>query len=251
MAFVKKTWEARSGTGLDKFTVGDLGVKQITPAPDSITQQGTALSAANFNDLEDRIEAGFNDITTGSSVYLNGASAPTNPARFYAPTTYGANGKTLVAKGSGVAPEWWMLPLTGTESCYIKYCTSSGGTSTTSNYTGNWGSYIDNMIQNNQDATYYSYRKIGEGLNSSGVKKDVYILQMYWSASTDSWAAGFHSFPFSFNEIYAIWSNALGGWWKDYHAGRTRITSYSLTGVQTNENQAGIGTMVTVIGLHS
>ena len=62
MAFVKRTWMARIGTGLNKFIIGekDANDKQtLVNSPDSVTQQGDVISADNLNDLEDRIEEAF------------------------------------------------------------------------------------------------------------------------------------------------------------------------------------------------
>ena len=63
MAFEKRTWFARLGLGLNKFIIGEkdsAGKQELTNSPDSITQQGDVISADNLNDLENRIEAGFN-----------------------------------------------------------------------------------------------------------------------------------------------------------------------------------------------
>lgn len=63
MAFEKRTWFARLGLGLNKFIIGDKdaeGKQELTNSPDSITQQGDVISADNLNDLENRIQAGFN-----------------------------------------------------------------------------------------------------------------------------------------------------------------------------------------------
>ena len=65
MAYSKKTWKARQGTGLNKFILGTVdsqGRQTITNLPDQITESGDALSADNFNDFEDRIEDGFTDV---------------------------------------------------------------------------------------------------------------------------------------------------------------------------------------------
>lgn len=65
MAFEKRTWLARIGTGLNKFIIGakDANNKQtLENSPDSVTQQGDVISADNLNDLEDRIEAGLDGI---------------------------------------------------------------------------------------------------------------------------------------------------------------------------------------------
>lgn len=58
MAYNKKVWKDRIGTGLDKYLVGvadSRGRKTITSSPDSITQEGDVLNAESMNDLEDRI----------------------------------------------------------------------------------------------------------------------------------------------------------------------------------------------------
>lgn len=62
MAFEKRTWFARLGTGLNKFIIGekDANNKQtLVNAPDSVDQQGDVISADNLNDLEARIESEF------------------------------------------------------------------------------------------------------------------------------------------------------------------------------------------------
>jgi len=62
MAFVKRTWLARIGTGLNKFIIGekDANNKQtLTNSPDTVSQEGDVISADNLNDLEDRIDDAF------------------------------------------------------------------------------------------------------------------------------------------------------------------------------------------------
>ena len=66
MAYERRTWYQRLGQGLNKFLIGEKdaeGKQELTNAPDSITQQGDVISADNLNDLEGRIQAGFNDLT--------------------------------------------------------------------------------------------------------------------------------------------------------------------------------------------
>ena len=60
--FVKRTWLARLGEGLNKFIIGEKdanGKQTLVNSPDSVTQQGDVISAPNMNDLEDRILEGF------------------------------------------------------------------------------------------------------------------------------------------------------------------------------------------------
>lgn len=67
MAFVKRTWLARIGIGLNKFLIGDKdsqGKQTLVNDPDSISQAGDVISADNLNDLEDRIDNAFGDVNT-------------------------------------------------------------------------------------------------------------------------------------------------------------------------------------------
>lgn len=67
MAFVKRTWLARIGTGLNKFIIGekDANNKQtLTNSPDTVSRQGDVISADNLNDLEDRIDDEFTSQNT-------------------------------------------------------------------------------------------------------------------------------------------------------------------------------------------
>ena len=64
MAFSKRTWKGRQGTGLNKFSIGGASPVTIINQPDSVTDQGDALSAGNLNDLEQRIYDAFEDEAT-------------------------------------------------------------------------------------------------------------------------------------------------------------------------------------------
>lgn len=89
MAFVKRTWMARIGTGLNKFIIGekDANDKQtLVNSPDSVTQQGDVISADNLNDLEDRIEDGFDgkqDVLTFDDVPTAGSNNPVKSGGVY------------------------------------------------------------------------------------------------------------------------------------------------------------------------
>lgn len=67
MAFVKKTWKNRIAEYINRrqLTKEDGSTELVTVARDegTISQEGDAFNAANMNDLEDRIEAGFADVT--------------------------------------------------------------------------------------------------------------------------------------------------------------------------------------------
>lgn len=63
MAYQSKTWKNRAGTGLNKYKDSVSGdTLELINTPDSVTEAGDAFSAANMNDLESRIAAGFADI---------------------------------------------------------------------------------------------------------------------------------------------------------------------------------------------
>lgn len=68
MAFNKRTWKGRQGTGLNKFSINGATPVPVINQPDSVTEQGDALSAGNLNDLEDRIYDAFDDIADGTQV---------------------------------------------------------------------------------------------------------------------------------------------------------------------------------------
>ena len=66
MGFTKKTWKNRIAEYINRrlITMEDGSTNLVTVARDegTISQEGDAFNAANMNDLEDRIEAGFEEI---------------------------------------------------------------------------------------------------------------------------------------------------------------------------------------------
>lgn len=66
MGFTKKTWKNRIAEYINRrlITMEDGSTNLVTVARDegTISQEGDAFNAANMNDLEDRIEAGFTEI---------------------------------------------------------------------------------------------------------------------------------------------------------------------------------------------
>lgn len=66
MGFTKKTWKNRIAEYINRrlLTNEDGSTELVTVARDegTISQEGDAFNAANMNDLEDRIEAGFTEI---------------------------------------------------------------------------------------------------------------------------------------------------------------------------------------------
>lgn len=67
MGFTKKTWKNRIAEYINRrlITMEDGNTNLVTVARDegTISQEGDAFNAANMNDLEDRIEAGFADVS--------------------------------------------------------------------------------------------------------------------------------------------------------------------------------------------
>lgn len=77
MAFNKRTWKDRESQYPDRrkcvnVATGAVVTFDVTREEGQVTQEGTALNAATFNDLEDRISAGINGATltpgTGISI---------------------------------------------------------------------------------------------------------------------------------------------------------------------------------------
>lgn len=64
MAFNKRTWKGRQGTGLNKFSINGATPVTIVNQPDTLTEVGDALSAGNLNDLETRIGDEFDIVET-------------------------------------------------------------------------------------------------------------------------------------------------------------------------------------------
>ena len=72
MGFTKKTWKNRIAEYINRrlITMEDGSTNLVTVARDegTISQEGDAFNAANMNDLEDRIEAGFADVTQSLTI---------------------------------------------------------------------------------------------------------------------------------------------------------------------------------------
>lgn len=85
MSYTKQTWLARLGAGLNKFiNSGDSHNLELTPNPDSISQEGTPFTADRMNHIEDGIYAAheyLGNIMPGSytnkALYLNYNGKPT------------------------------------------------------------------------------------------------------------------------------------------------------------------------------
>ena len=78
MAFSKRTWKAREGVGLNKFSIDGAPAVTIKSTPDAVTQNGDTLSASNLNDLEDRIYNAVAGVENAVSSGLAGIKALTN-----------------------------------------------------------------------------------------------------------------------------------------------------------------------------
>ena len=75
MGFTKKTWKNRIVEYINRrqITMEDGSTNLVTVARDegTISQEGDAFNAANMNDLEDRIEKGFDEINQSLTNQLN------------------------------------------------------------------------------------------------------------------------------------------------------------------------------------
>lgn len=107
MAFVKKTWKNRIAEYINRrlLTNEDGRTELVTVARDegTISQEGDAFNAANMNDLEDRIEAGFTEVNQSltkqeKNMFLLVCSA----ASINAKKNFTLNGKTFEIKFSYV-----------------------------------------------------------------------------------------------------------------------------------------------------
>lgn len=92
MGFTKKTWKNRIAEYINRrrLTMEDGSTNLVTVARDegTISQEGDAFNAVNMNDLEDRIEAGFEEVSQ-SLKYLSGKTA----VFFGDSTTWGESGE--------------------------------------------------------------------------------------------------------------------------------------------------------------
>lgn len=67
MSFTKKTWKDRQSeypTRRKLVSTGTTDEYDVTRAEGSVSQEGDAFNAVNMNDLEDRINAGFEDLSS-------------------------------------------------------------------------------------------------------------------------------------------------------------------------------------------
>lgn len=62
MAYTKRIWKGRQGTGLNKFSIDGATPVTVVNQPDSLIEAGDALSAGNLNDLETRIDNAFSAV---------------------------------------------------------------------------------------------------------------------------------------------------------------------------------------------
>lgn len=69
MAFEKKTWKNRQSEFPTRRTLtpvaGETNVYDVTRSEGAIAEPGDAFNDSNMNDLENRIETGFNSIDVG------------------------------------------------------------------------------------------------------------------------------------------------------------------------------------------
>lgn len=98
MGFTKKTWKNRIAEYINRrlITMEDGSTNLVTVARDegTISQEGDAFNAANMNDLEDRIEAGFeevsqslNNLTTIATLWEHPNFSNTSNFQEFAPQT--------------------------------------------------------------------------------------------------------------------------------------------------------------------
>lgn len=73
MAFAKKTWKARlvefaGRRALKNVSTEETTIYDVTRNEGTVSQEGDAFSAANMNDLENRIESEFNNLNASGAI---------------------------------------------------------------------------------------------------------------------------------------------------------------------------------------
>lgn len=117
MAFNKKTWVDRSSAHPSRRKLtpvdGETNVYDVTRNEGSITTPGDAFNAETMNDLETRIQEGFEDLETdiksaivgtltagSTTITLSDSSIKTNSILMFATDIFGAD-PTAVQSGAG------------------------------------------------------------------------------------------------------------------------------------------------------
>ena len=129
MAFVKKTWLARLGQGLNKFILNGGSRVTLESSPDTVTQQGTPLSAENMNDLEDRIDSEFTNVNDAINA-ISGDMIHYMKAQAYQETgKLTDNIRTLIANGNWMGFFLAIETMTGlptNDPCFVLYFRTFG-----------------------------------------------------------------------------------------------------------------------------
>lgn len=137
MSFIKKTWLARLGVGLNRFRMNNSTDVVLESNPVSVTQAGDQLSADNMNNLETRIGNAFDEVENdfdkmaGNLAPIEVSPATTNHAVgsqivyngiLYKVTSAISTGDNLVV-GTNISP----YPVSSAISDIIEYGSNSNG----------------------------------------------------------------------------------------------------------------------------
>ena len=99
MAYSKKTWIDRVSEHPNRRLLSSTGVSDtydVTRAEGTVTTEGDAFSAENMNDLESRIETGFNGVSGSVQVSIPASSWTAGTSDYY--VTVSASGVTATNK---------------------------------------------------------------------------------------------------------------------------------------------------------
>lgn len=99
MAYVRKTWKGRQGTGLNKFSIDGAAPVTVVNQPDTLTEAGDALSAGNLNDWEGRIGDEFTNVNNEIDKLKDGTTPAAKATKAYSDED-GNNIKTTYATKS-------------------------------------------------------------------------------------------------------------------------------------------------------
>ena len=104
MSYTPNTWEARKGTGLNRYIDQNGNYQTLTPAPESVTVPGTPFSVDWMNHLEQGVQE--------AAATADAALSPSNTSDW--PVESGeSNGWTYRKWNSGFVECWYTYAFTG------------------------------------------------------------------------------------------------------------------------------------------
>ena len=90
MAYTQNTWKDRIGSGMNRWRDQNGNLLILTPDPESITEQGTPLSADWMNHIEQGIYDATKSYLTATNIIVPSAAWQSDPDTLYATYPYRA-----------------------------------------------------------------------------------------------------------------------------------------------------------------